>query len=459
MKVLEDMADYIKGPDTNYTSNLEESVNDDLQSGSVGHISPSIPTFTVGGDASGRVMFPDIQVQNVVILSLVLTVGLLANFLALPVILFRRTKFGNGLFAVLILCLTLSDVAVILFSVLGSLVVEASNLLWGGTPGSCKVYHWLSAWLSGLSAYLLVAIIGMVMVKTTNSCLQRLRDCRWLLLALLVASGLLALPELFIRSTVDLGLDGAIQQDICILGAKGTEYGFYVAFRLTLRHVVPAILVIMTILRPETKLSKRVSHLFFGHLSTPCACGDGGAALGLPHECPTMQTAMLKNSDTSARESPNPAANGHVINTVPPTTISTSRPDLVMDSEPINGHNGHTNGLVSNGNGAKIRFIRKGGGRFRKLLIQPEDPHRRRYKLFLSIHFLLCTLLNFTLDLAFQIQSAESSQDLVWTSTAAPLSVEYTNHSENLATAIYTFAHLQQIGDPIIFLLAEFAFG
>ena len=61
------------------------------------------------------------------------------------------------------------------------------------------MYHWLSAWLTGLSAYLLVAIVCMVMVKSTTSCLQRLRDCRWLLLALLITSGLYALPELFIR--------------------------------------------------------------------------------------------------------------------------------------------------------------------------------------------------------------------------------------------------------------------
>ena len=51
----------------------------------------------------------------------------------------RRTKFGNGLFAVLILCLTLSDLAVTFFSILGSLIVEASDLLWGGAAGSCQV--------------------------------------------------------------------------------------------------------------------------------------------------------------------------------------------------------------------------------------------------------------------------------------------------------------------------------
>ena len=83
--------------------------------------------------------------------------------------------------------------------------------------------------MTGLSAYLLVAIVGMVMVKTTTSSFQRLRDCRWLLLALLVTSGVYALPELFIRTTVSLG--GGSGQDICILGVYGVTYALYVAFR------------------------------------------------------------------------------------------------------------------------------------------------------------------------------------------------------------------------------------
>ncbi len=65
--------------------------------------------------------------------------GLILNLAAIPVVLFRRTRFGNGLFAVLILCLTLSDVAVLLLSVLGSLIMEVGQLLWGGAPGSCQV--------------------------------------------------------------------------------------------------------------------------------------------------------------------------------------------------------------------------------------------------------------------------------------------------------------------------------
>ena len=70
--------------------------------------------------------------------------------------------------------------------------------------------------------------------------------------------------------------------------------------RLAIRYVIPFFLVYATIVRPETKLSKRVSHLFFGHLSAPCSCGEGGSALGLPHECPTMQTAMLKAAASEA---------------------------------------------------------------------------------------------------------------------------------------------------------------
>ena len=190
--------------------------------------------------------------------------ALIINLAALPVILFRRTKFGNGMFAVLILCLTISDLAVIFFSVLGSLIIEAIHFLWGGGAGSCQVnhtvvwqsgikgtnlslqvYHFFSAWVTGLSAYLLVAIIGMVMVKTTTSCLQRLRDCRFLLLALLLTSGLYSLPELVVRSTIDIGG----QEDVCILSASGLAYGLYVAFRLTMRHIIPAILVIAAIIR------------------------------------------------------------------------------------------------------------------------------------------------------------------------------------------------------------------
>ena len=56
----------------------------------------------------------------------------------------------------------------------------------------------------------------------------------------------------------------------------GAEYAAYVAWRLAVRHVAPALLVIAATLRPETRISKRVSHLFFGHLGEPCKCGEEG---------------------------------------------------------------------------------------------------------------------------------------------------------------------------------------
>ena len=47
-----------------------------------------------------------------------------------------------------------------------------------------------------------------------------------------------------------------------------------------------------------------------------------------------------------------------------------------------------------------------------------------------------------TLFRPFQIQSSESAEEMmVWTSpSASPLSLDFTNHSENLATAIFAFA-------------------
>jgi hypothetical protein len=86
------------------------------------------------------------------------------------------------------------------------------------------------------------------------------------------------------------------ERDICILGAPSPLYGLYVTYRLILRHILPAILVFVAMVHPETNFSKRVSYLFFGHLSAPCACGEDGSALGMPHECPNMQTAMLKSA-------------------------------------------------------------------------------------------------------------------------------------------------------------------
>ena len=100
-----------------------------------------------------------------------------------------------------------------------------------------------------------------------------------------------------------VSIEAPVERDICILGAPSPLYGLYVTYRMILRHILPAILVFVAMVHPETNFSKRVSYLFFGHLSAPCSCGEDGAALGMPHECPNMQTAMLKSAAADSKSS------------------------------------------------------------------------------------------------------------------------------------------------------------
>ena len=84
----------------------------------------------------------DYSSQNVAVLSILLALALIANLSAFPVILFRRTRlklkifvslksntnplnrFGNGQFACLILCLTVSDLLTVSCGLLGGLILE-----------------------------------------------------------------------------------------------------------------------------------------------------------------------------------------------------------------------------------------------------------------------------------------------------------------------------------------------
>ena len=145
---------------------------------------------------------------------------------------------------------------------------------------------------------------------------------------------------------------------------------------------------------------------------------------------------------------------------------------MVADSEPV--------GFVKN-------------GKVQQLHIAPEAPHRRRYKRLLAAYFLAVSLLNLVLDLTFQvnknkhnsmrgsrvtnrifqIQSSagveldvvESEEEAAVFMSSGSGVIEYeatevsvSSHADNLATALYVIGHLQQIGDPLIFLFAEFGF-
>lgn len=55
--------------------------------------------------------------------------------------------------------------------------------------------------------------------------------------------------------------------------------------------------------------------------------------------------------------------------------------------------------------------------------------------------------------------ASPSEADLLEYESSIGQQVEYDNPTDNLVTALYLVSHLQQIGDPVIFLVAEFAFS
>ena len=82
---------------------------------------------------------------NIMVLSTLLVLGLTTNLLAFPVIMFRRTKFGNGQFAVLVLCLTVSDLLTVCCGLVGGLVLEVGHMSWAGSTISCSIYCYCQA--------------------------------------------------------------------------------------------------------------------------------------------------------------------------------------------------------------------------------------------------------------------------------------------------------------------------
>jgi len=331
------------------------------------------------------------EVKNILVLSFVFVFALLANLAAFPVILFRRTRFGNGQFAVLILCLTVTDLLTILVGILGGLILEAGGMSWVGSGSGCAVYYFITSWLLGLSNYLIVCLVCMILVKRSSGILSRLQECRLLLLSLLSLTLLPAIPELGIRSTFSDPLLGA---QFCIIATQEGVYGLYVVVKFLVRHLLPLVLVILCILKPRTRIAKRVSLVLVGEPAA-CECGPSGSELARPHECPKM-------------------------------SMSRCRPDLLRDTD-------------------------------QKTSIPAllEDPVRRRYKLLLATSFIISCSMYLLVESIFHIQSAVTES---WLQSQEVSQAEFalSNHAGNLATALHFFTFAQLIVSPVILVYAEY---
>jgi len=338
--------------------------------------------------------------QNVIVLSILLILALITNIPAFMVILFRRTRFGNGQFACLIFCLTICDLVAVISGLIGGLILELGNMSWVGTSQGCSVYYFISSWLVGLSNYLVVCLVCMILVKRATGILARLQECKLLLLSLTIVTLLPAIPELAIRSTI------ATQEfSVCILTTHNHTYSLYVAFKLIVRHLLPGICVLICILRPRTTVAKRISLIFTGQ-PTVCECGPSGSILSAPHECPKM---------------------------------TRSRPDILRDTEITN----------------MITGIEKIKGDIPAMV---EDPVRRKYKSILASTFIFTSMLYVVVDLIFQIQSAVTQSFLTSSSSFIDSEeIAESSHEINLGSALYVLMFLQQIINPVVFMYAEFS--
>ena len=86
----------------------------------------------------------------------------------------RDARFGNGQFACLILCLTITDLVTTVSGLVGGLVLEAGDMTWAGSSQGCAAYYFISSWLLGLSNYLVVCLVCLLLVKRSPGFLARL---------------------------------------------------------------------------------------------------------------------------------------------------------------------------------------------------------------------------------------------------------------------------------------------
>ena len=334
---------------------------------------------------------------NILVISVLLVLGLSSNLIALPVMLFRRTKFGNGQFAVLVLVLTTTDLLTLICGLVGALTLELSHWTWAGNSLGCSSYYFLTSWLLGATNYLVSVLISLVHVKRSTSWVARLAEVRSLLFVLLVVTLLPALPDLLIRSTVRLSED----INVCIISASPGVYAVYVAVKLLLLHILPAAIVLISLLRPQTKVAKRFSSIFLGE-GAACECGAGGLEVSRPHQCPH-----------------------HGLN-------QGERPDLVTS-------HGHTEKEKE-----MVMMLKQTKPPTKTVVRLREDPHRRTYKRLMSLVFLSSTLIYLVLDLSYQVQSLSLAQFQ-----------EEFQVGANLATALLPASYIKQIINPAILLYLE----
>ena len=171
------------------------------------------------------------------------------------------------------------------------------------------------------------------------------QECKLLLLSLIVITLLPAIPELAIRSTISTDTDS-----VCILNTHHFSYASYVIFKLIIRHLLPAICVLLCLLRPRTVVAKRISLIFMGQPAV-CECGPSGSVLARPHECPKM---------------------------------TRSKPDILRDTEITD----------------MINVMEKSKSTIPAMV---EDPVRRTYKRILAITFIFTSTLYILVDISFQV--------------------------------------------------------
>ena len=241
-----------------------------------------------------------------------------------------------------------------------------------------------------------------------------------LLLVLTVATLLPALPELLVRSTITL----SPEVSVCIISASSVPYALYVTFKLLVLHILPAVIVLVSILRPQTKVAKRFSSLFLGE-GAVYEVGPEGTEVTIP------------GKDTIV------------------VTGTEDRPDVVTS---------HKTDMAKEKGKELMALLKqhtKNSAVTKRINVR-EDPHRRCYKRLISLIYLACTAIYLILDLSYQVFIILLLELSNRTSLFQIQSVTVSQWDEvemgaGLATALLPATYIKQILNPIVLIYAEFA--